>query len=628
MACRAKESSNNKHASFDDSHSDSSSNSSSYSGGGEESSSSESNDVDKNDVQRDRGQDAEILRWLGEALQQERQAMSLHVQQTLERRHHALLKELGPKLSSSTTDVKSKARKRNIFSDLGTLERIDEEPLYSPETDAPGLAVVPKYRSSDSSSTHGGDAVTRSRRGGFFLGDSRPLDLGEKTRYARFADLVNGPKFEIIFGLVIVLNAVIMALEMQYRGLDSGRATDYPGYTRHAVDVWPWAPKFFFFADWVLGITFTVELLLRVASQGRRFIDEMWNLIDSVIVAAWIVQAILEIEIGVNPTLLRLVRLVRLLRLLRVLRTIVVFDPLYLMMTAIRHSFSLMVWSLLVLVLVQMCLAILLQSLLEDYVRDPNNHNSSEVYKYFGSFSRTMLTMFEMTLGNWMIPCRALVENVSEWYSMFFLLHKFVIGFSVVGIITAVFIQETFKVAGSDDTIMLKNQERSIKLHEKKMTELFKHADEDGDGSLTRPEFMEVMGEPVVKHWLASMGLQVEDAGLVFDMLEGFTGKQEVTASDLVKGAARLKGSARHIDLVALTTDHRQTDNLLKQISDRLMLVMNTVLEEDYCPARHSTRVSLHDPPPERDGAARFSEQYKISPRLSLKDNWADTVAF
>merc|ERR1712129_239044 len=149
-------------------------------------------------------------------------------------------------------------------------------------------------------------------------------------------------------------------------------------------------------------------------------------------------------------------------------------------------------------------------------------------------------------------------------------MHKFVIGFSVVSVITAVFIQETFKIAGSDD-IMLNNQERLIKLHEEKMTELFTHADEDGDGSLDRAAFMEVMGEPVVKHWLASLGFRKEDAGLVFDVIQSFRGKQEVTASELVKGAASLKGSARHIDLIALITYFRHSHKLLKQLSEQLL---------------------------------------------------------
>merc|ERR1719192_1106819 len=144
-----------------------------------------------------------------------------------------------------------------------------------------------------------------------------------------------------------------------------------------------------------------------------------------------------------------------------------------------------------------MMLAFLLQQLTMKYIRGDEYYDNPEglalppkpptagqkmVFKYYGSFARCMLTMFEITLGNWMVPCRALVENVSEWYMVFSLLHKMVIGFSVVTVMTAVFIQETFKVASIDDGIMMMTKERAKKTHMKKIGALFDLADADGDG--------------------------------------------------------------------------------------------------------------------------------------------------
>ena len=42
--------------------------------------------------------------------------------------------------------------------------------------------------------------------------------------------------------------------------------------------------------------------------------------------------------------------------------------------------------------------------------------------------------MFEITLGNWMPPCRALVENISEWYMLFNIMHKVFIGFALLAV--------------------------------------------------------------------------------------------------------------------------------------------------------------------------------------------------
>ena len=48
-----------------------------------------------------------------------------------------------------------------------------------------------------------------------------------------------------------------------------------------------------------------------------------------------------------------------------------------------------------------------------------------------------------------------MMQDVSELYVIFALVHKLVIGFAVVMVITGVFVQETMTVAQTDNTIMI-----------------------------------------------------------------------------------------------------------------------------------------------------------------------------
>merc|ERR1712129_516901 len=164
---------------------------------------------------------------------------------------------------------------------------------------------------------------------------------------------------------------------------------------------------------------------------------------------------------------------------------------------------SVLFWSVGILVIVQMMIAFVLQQLLESYAKDESNSEDQrmEVFKFYGTFARTMLTMFEITLGNWMPPCRALVENVSEWWMLFSLAHKLVIGFSVVSVITSVFIQETFKVAAIDDKIMIMSTERARRMHIRKINALFGYPDHDGNGFLDTDEFTTVLQDSGIRTW-------------------------------------------------------------------------------------------------------------------------------
>jgi len=389
-------------------------------------------------------------------------------------------------------------------------------------------------------------------------------NIGDPSCHSWMSQIVKSPAFESMFAFLIVGNTLVMAVESQYRGIDNGFKLGYPGSRDTAASTWPGATTVFQCFEWVFGILFTLELLLKVFCLRKGFLKDFWNFVDTLIVCGWLVSVAEVFPLPVDPMLLRLARLARLLRLLRLIRTIRLFDSLYLMTTAMRGSFSVLLWSVILLALVQMLLAFFLQSFLEVYILDVSNPEIKrmEVFKFYGTFARTMLTMFEITLGNWMPPCRALVENVSEWYMLFSLTHKLVIGFSVVSVITSVFIQETFKVATIDDRIMMMTKERASNTHIRKIVALFEHADNDGDGSIDCNEFHDVLADPEVKTWLASMELDVRDPVHLFALVD-VDGDGEITVKELVDGVSRLKGAARNYDIVSL---QNTTQNMMREI--------------------------------------------------------------
>merc|ERR550537_2000647 len=64
-----------------------------------------------------------------------------------------------------------------------------------------------------------------------------------------------------------------------------------------------------------------------------------------------------------------------------------------------------------------------------------------KVYEYFGTFTRCLLSMFEITIANWPPVTRLLSEEVSEWFMPLCLVHKFILGVAVVGVINGVVMQ-------------------------------------------------------------------------------------------------------------------------------------------------------------------------------------------
>ena len=73
----------------------------------------------------------------------------------------------------------------------------------------------------------------------------------------------------------------------------------------------------------------------------------------------------------------------------------------------------------------------------------PEHDRAMEVFEYYGNFSRSLVSVFEICLGNHAPPVRVLMENVSEWFGPILLLYRLLVDFAVVKIINGVFLHET-----------------------------------------------------------------------------------------------------------------------------------------------------------------------------------------
>jgi len=376
--------------------------------------------------------------------------------------------------------------------------------------------------------------------------------------------------FETIFCCLIFLNAIAMAIECEFRGrhlavtlgeeFDSGRTSIW---TNIETDIKT--------LSFVFGVLFTVEICIKVVGLRMKFFMDGWNYIDALVVAVWLINPLFENAIAINSQVFRLARMVRLLRLIRLVRSIKGFDALYIMTTAMKGSVDALLWTFVFLLIVSMGLALFVNQILQAlYFAEDASILSAEqrdvqmqVYIYFGTFLRALFSMFELTLANWPPAIRLLAENVSEWFFLFGVLHKLIIGFAVIGVINGVFMQETFRVASIDDTIMVRQKARAQAAHLAKMKKLFGEAKDlrDIDGLISKEEWITVCADDQVKLWLASMDLSPDDAETLFGLIDA-SGDGFITLKELVGGVGHLKGPARSVDLLrfmSVTQDNHES---------------------------------------------------------------------
>lgn len=415
---------------------------------------------------------------------------------------------------------------------------------------------------------------------------------------AVMARVLRHPCFDVVMCTVIFLNTIVFAFEAQYRGLMLEGLLGFKGASPRSEETyWLGAEDAFDTLELFFGIIYTVEVVFKVCVLGRQFCLDAWNWIDTAIVASWLVSKVIGQAMVVNSQVLRLVRMFRLMRLLKLVRRIQQFDHLFMMTTAIRGSFGILAWTSAVLFLVHMLLALLVQQSLFYFYFGADGvtiEDKNQIFEYFGTFTRSLLTFFELTLANFAVPTRIMVEKVNDWCMVFCILHKLTVGFAVVGVINGVLMQETFKVAQADDLVMLRTRQKAVATHVDKMRQFFEEADTSKDGRIDFEEFQTIMQNKEVKIWLSAMELDVRDVRQLFDLLDR-TGDSDGTlsAEELVLGIAKLRGPARSIDINAVMFHQEKFEEALKDMKLDLQRLNARSGKKDRLQTLHTAPSSL-----------------------------------
>ncbi|CAK9104811.1 Ankyrin-2 [Durusdinium trenchii] len=384
--------------------------------------------------------------------------------------------------------------------------------------------------------------------------------------------------YELCMGILILVSVMVLALEMQYEGYVIGYELQYPKLIHPPEEVWHQWPVVLRWMDRTFTGLFVLDIMMRVCVLRLRFFCQTLNLLDFVVVSCSLMEDIFGDNFPVNAPFLRLLRFAKVARSLRVLKRAHILGSLHLLLKSVRASVEVLFWSLCLLAIIQciagMLLAQSLQSFLADPLEDPEVRQ--EVFRYFGTFTSTLLTMFEVLMANWAPPCRILVDNVSEWYSLGFIIYRCLVGFAVLNVVSAVFLQQTMKVAAADQEVAMQQRQISAEAYTKKLEAFFKRLDESGDGVLTWKEFSAVLGSPKLQNWMATLELESHDLVNLFNMIDD--GDGEISLEDFLHGARHLHGCASSIAVAEVMATARRTETKTEALLLMLANLTGTVL--------------------------------------------------
>eukprot|EP00438_Fugacium_kawagutii_P009433 Skav202044 [mRNA] locus=scaffold1138:355323:358916:- [translate_table: standard] len=211
--------------------------------------------------------------------------------------------------------------------------------------------------------------------------------------------------FELLIAVALCLNVLWIAIEVQIFGAFAGADLGIPqSLVWVSFDAQPTLRNIFNCGNAVFTVFFALDVIVRMCVLKLDFWKAYMNYIDLIVCAA----SVAEVAFYYSESS------VRNLGILRVLRV------------GLLSFFQ--------------CVAgLVLSTLSYDFIVDASLDPGAreEIFRYYGTFTRASLTMFEILFGNFGPPARLLVENVTEWYAPVLLGYRCVFLYATLNVINA-----------------------------------------------------------------------------------------------------------------------------------------------------------------------------------------------
>jgi len=322
---------------------------------------------------------------------------------------------------------------------------------------------------------------------------------------------------------------------------------------------------------------FTVELILRIIAFGMQLLSpkERWMFaVDLFLVLlGWtdfsLTVAFASSSAGSSATIGKMLRVVRIGRVLRLLRTARSLVELRIMGSMIISSFRSIFWLLVILVVDSYCFALMLTQGTTVYLQSKDSWDAApeiieDLHTTFGSLPASMYALFKSMTGgrNWG-EIADLASNTGETYRFLVMIYVFIHLFSVLNIVTGVFVDGAIELMKGDRIMMIQKDLKKREASANHLLYLLQEIDESGDGVITRDEFLDSMDRKRdVREFMDALNIDNDDVDGLFELLDrDMDGVVDVV--EFVRGMERLKGEAKAADIQMLIMRSQRIEHML-----------------------------------------------------------------
>jgi len=191
--------------------------------------------------------------------------------------------------------------------------------------------------------------------------------------------------------------------------------------------------------------------------------------------------------------------------------------------------------------------------------------DNDEVQELFGDLLLSLFTMFQiMTLDTYFITVIRPIMATAPLSGFFFILFVMLGVFVFWNLITAVVVENAFKIAREDKENVAKDAEHEKRRELKVLSNIFLELDKDGSGDLTYDEFKSALSHPQVRQVLSLLDLTKQEMLDSWDIMDD--GDNVLTIVEFTNGIRRMKGRAKSKDIQDVYKRLGQTGDIFHDV--------------------------------------------------------------
>merc|ERR1712100_1018340 len=133
-----------------------------------------------------------------------------------------------------------------------------------------------------------------------------------------------------------------------------------------------------------------------------------------------------------------------------------------------------------------------------------------------------------------------------------------------MNVVVAVIVENTLDQAVNQKQDLLKKQEEEKQVACHKIYEVFQEADADGNGELTKDEFLQSLKRADVTRHLQEVGIDVRQAENLFDILD-YDESGNIDAQEFIEGVLTARGEAKAKDILSVQCDVWRAEQKMKK---------------------------------------------------------------